>query len=242
MKRKQGVRRSIIITLMVALMLSMMPMTVSAASKSPAKPKITNIKAGKVSKKTNNATVTVKWKSVKGASGYVVYEKHAADGKWRKVKTLGKLYTGIKIKKVPAGKYSVRVRAYKKAKGKKIYGKYSAAKSVFIKSKWNLKKSVYANGGKAEIDKINAAYSAQGASVGFEGNKMIITMDMEKIYPELAGYNITAEEAQAIKAELAKNKDLKKRANWLRNASGIKSAKLVVVVRNNGSNVCTVTF
>ena len=69
--------------------LTLMPMTASAASYKPGKAKITSLTAGKVSKVTNEATVTIKWKKVSKATGYQVYTRND-NGKWVVAKKVGK--------------------------------------------------------------------------------------------------------------------------------------------------------
>lgn len=76
-------------------------------------------------KKASSKKVRLKWKKVKGATGYVIYRKKGS--KYKKVKTVKKKITAIlKVKK--GKKYTYKIRAYKKVGKKKIYGKYSSAK------------------------------------------------------------------------------------------------------------------
>lgn len=76
-------------------------------------------------KKGGKATAKVTWKKVKGAKGYQV--KYSTSKKFKKSKTKTKTVKKNKItlKKLTKNKYYVKVRAYKKVKGKKVYGKYS---------------------------------------------------------------------------------------------------------------------
>ena len=81
--------------------------------------------------------IAVSWKTVKGASGYVVEystSKKFTSKTTRKVtvkKGSSKKTTlnSLKSKK----KYYVRVRAYKTVNGKAVYGSYSSVKSVTVK-------------------------------------------------------------------------------------------------------------
>ncbi len=101
---------------------------------------VTVKKPAKVTKVTatvakNKKKVTLKWKKVKNANGYVVYRATKKNGKYTKVKTITKAST-VKFtdKKVKKGKtYYYKVRAYKKASGTKVYGTYSAARKVKIR-------------------------------------------------------------------------------------------------------------
>ena len=76
-------------------------------------------------KKGGTKTAKVAWKKVKGAKGYQV--KYSTSKKFKKSKTKTKTAKKNKItlKKLNKKKYYVKVRAYKKVNGKKVYGKYS---------------------------------------------------------------------------------------------------------------------
>lgn len=91
--------------------------------------KVTGVKA--VRKTSKKAVVS--WKKVTGAAGYQVkysLKKNLKSAKTKNVAKKTKLtITGLKKNKV----YYVKVRAYKKANGKKVYGAYS--KVVKIKKK-----------------------------------------------------------------------------------------------------------
>lgn len=76
----------------------------------------------------NKKQLKVSWKKVSGASGYEVYRATSKDGKYKKVKTIGKgktvTYTD---KKVSSGKtYYYKVRSYRTVNGKKVYSGYSS--------------------------------------------------------------------------------------------------------------------
>lgn len=98
---------------------------------------------------TSNS-VSLKWKSVKSASGYEIYQKKTS-GEYKKVKTVTKGSTlKATIKSLKSNtKYTYKVRAYKKAGSYKVYGEYSEAKSkktakeIFYTVKYN------SNGGSA---------------------------------------------------------------------------------------------
>lgn len=93
----------------------------------------------KSAKNEKGKKLTAKWKKVKDAKGYQV--EWALDSKFkksRKSKTIkgntskSLTFTAKNLKKSKV--YYVRVRAYKTdAKGKKVYGKWSAVKKVTIK-------------------------------------------------------------------------------------------------------------
>ena len=81
--------------------------------------KVTGLKSNTLS----NSKIKLKWKKVRGASGYTVYMRK--NGKYNKVADAKS--TTYTVKKLPnATRENFKVRAYKKVKGKKIYGSYSS--------------------------------------------------------------------------------------------------------------------
>jgi surface protein len=99
--------------------------------KKQAKTSVSKVKAG-------NKSFTVSWKkqTAKGIKGYEI--QYSMDKKFKKdVKkvTIGKTKTtSKKIKKLKSGKtYYIRVRTYKEANSKKVYSKWSKAKSITVK-------------------------------------------------------------------------------------------------------------
>ena len=82
-----------------------------------------NIKKGKI-----KAT----WKKLTNVSGYQI--QYAPNKKFKKAKRKTVKSTSVTIKKLKKKKtYFVRVRAYKLADGKKVYGKWSSVKKVKVK-------------------------------------------------------------------------------------------------------------
>ena len=102
--------KTLAMILAVIMVIAMFPMTASAASYKPGRVKITTFKVGTVSKTTNTCTVTIKWNKVSKATGYQVYQLNSK-GKWVRLKTLGRFYRGVKVKKVFAGQNKFKVRA-----------------------------------------------------------------------------------------------------------------------------------
>lgn len=105
----------------------------AAAAEKNAFDPLKKAKFGKV--KGGKKKVTIRWKAVKGAEGYIV-----KIGKNRKVTKKTKTYTvkGTKklkkvIRKLKKGRYYVKVRAYKTYKGNTVYGKFSKVKKVRVK-------------------------------------------------------------------------------------------------------------
>lgn len=90
----------------------------------------------KKAKSTKRGTITATWKRNSKASGYqVVAATNKAFSKNKKTVTVKKnKITKATVKKLKKGKkYYVKVRAYKKMDGKKIYGAYSNVKKVKVK-------------------------------------------------------------------------------------------------------------
>ena len=76
--------------------------------------------------------LTAKWTKVKNADGYQI--QYAPNKKFKKAKSKTVKPTSVTLKKLKKKTtYFVRVRAYKAADGKKVYGKWSNVKKVKIK-------------------------------------------------------------------------------------------------------------
>ena len=87
--------------------------------------------AVKLSAAPGKKKVTLKWKKVTGATGYVVSYKTKANGAWKKLKdTKGTSYTKTKLKS--GSSYFFKVEAYKSYKGK-TYPSSFTSKKVKIK-------------------------------------------------------------------------------------------------------------
>lgn len=77
---------------------------------------------------------TVKYTKDSKATGYEIQYAKKSDFKSAKTVTVTKNKTvSKKVKDLDKGKYYVRVRSYKTVDGKKVYGAYSAAKTVTVK-------------------------------------------------------------------------------------------------------------
>ena len=97
--------------------------------KKPNKVKLLSV----VNKKEKKIKAT--WKRDKTASGYeLVYSQKRSFKNAKRVIVKSNKTVSTTIKKLKKGKtYYVKVRAYKKVNGKKIYGSYSSAKKVIVK-------------------------------------------------------------------------------------------------------------
>ncbi len=101
----------------------------SEAAASVGKSKITSIKLN------DNDKPVLKWKTVSNATGYRLYRKADDAKKWTKVTTTKKTTFTDKKLSDSTGEVKYRVRAYTvNSKGKKVWGKYSAVKTVKIVS------------------------------------------------------------------------------------------------------------
>lgn len=93
----------------------------------------TQTNAPKVKLSTSKRKVKVKWGKVSGATGYVVYYKTSAGGKYKKLKTLSSSKTSYSKSSLKKGKrYYFRVVAYKKVSGKTVYSTGSV-KNIVVK-------------------------------------------------------------------------------------------------------------
>lgn len=105
--------------------------TMSEAKSAKPLPKTAVI--SKVTAGSKQAKVT--WNKVNGASGYRLYYKTSEDGSWKYVTQIGKgsttSYTHKNLKKGQTVYY--KMRAYRTVSKEKIFGAYSAAKSVKVK-------------------------------------------------------------------------------------------------------------
>ena len=101
-----------------------------------AKPVIKSAAAGQRS-------VRLRWKKVKGASGYKIYRK--ISGKWKCIKTVkgGGITTATLKGFNSRTKYTFKMRAYKKKSSGNIYSPYSALKSC--KTQYGLGAGNYTN-------------------------------------------------------------------------------------------------
>lgn len=82
------------------------------------------------SAKKKGKKVTLKWKKISDAAGYVVYMK-TNSGKFKAVKTVKKAKTVKAVISLKKGnKYSFKIRAYKLDEETNVYGAYSKIKKV----------------------------------------------------------------------------------------------------------------
>lgn len=92
-------------------------------------------------KRKSRSKLSLKWKKVKGASGYQIAIKKGKKGKYRVVKTLkgSKKIRYIKSKLKNGKTYYIKVRAYRKVNGVKVFGKYSKVKKYKMSKSYKKK-------------------------------------------------------------------------------------------------------
>lgn len=150
MKSKEIKKKLFSLLLVVTMISSLGPVNASAATK-PAKVKSVKAKEVQKSYKTwsgeGNKKTKVKykamqlsWKKVKGAAGYVVYRYGNASKVWHQVKVIKSAKTTSYI--VPecskGSKVKLKVAAYKKVSGHKVYGTESKVVSFKPKRDYEL--------------------------------------------------------------------------------------------------------
>ena len=78
--------------------------------------------------------VRITWSKVDGADGYELYVRQQEQKKYKKVLRKKARVKGVMHRGLTAGrKYSYKVRAFKKSRGKIIYSKFSKARTVRVK-------------------------------------------------------------------------------------------------------------
>jgi len=84
-------------------------------------------------KKTAAHAITLKWKKISGASGYIIYRSVGKNGPYKKVKTITRGNTlSYKNGSLKKGTYYYKIRAYRTVNKKKVYGSYSPVKYAKI--------------------------------------------------------------------------------------------------------------
>ena len=235
MKKKS--LRGLIIVLVAAMVFTMMPISVSAASNKPGKTKISSYKVGKVSSKNNKAKVVITWKKAKNATGYIIYSKHGTD-KWRKAKKVGKRVVKLTVVKVSAGKVSFKVVPIRKVKCKTYKGKASKVKTKFIKSTLTLEQ--YAK--KIEPEMYNMKID-EGTYVTVKGNTLVynVNLDVFPAYDDIEPSMMTEAEKKEL-SESIKESEIKKNITKIQNNTGIKGITAKAVYTLKGVEVASKTY
>ena len=172
----------------ILLMLLACTQIQAAAIKAPANIKVT------ASKK---ASVSIKWSKVSNASGYEIWRANSAKGNYSKIKTIKtKNTTSYANKKLSAGHYYYKVRAYKAVNGKTIYSNFSRYSGTTVKV-LNLMKNLpplspsYVGKYSTIINKIGGMHKKSNSgypSFYAAGNKMIIGVNYNAKYSKNQKY------------------------------------------------------
>lgn len=95
---------------------------------SPKTPVLTGVSSGK-------KTIKVKWRKVTGANGYQIYLSQKSKSGFKRAATLKKGSTVSKtLKKLKSGKrYYVKIRSFKKVRGRTVYSSFSKVKGIRVK-------------------------------------------------------------------------------------------------------------
>lgn len=120
---KKTLKRIITVMMIVTMIcVTVNPITAEAATTKPAK-----VTVKSVTRNLKKSTITVKFKSVKKATGYQIAYKKSTAKKYT-IKTTKKTSKTISVSNTAT--YKIKVRAYRKVNGKTYYGKWSAVKTV----------------------------------------------------------------------------------------------------------------
>lgn len=172
-------RRRTILTILIAIAVCAaftLPAQTDCSYAKTKKPGKVVLKSVKAKSKTS---VEVKWKKTSGAKGYQVYRAKGNSKKFKKIKTIKKKGTcKMTDKGLNAGtKYTYKVRAYKKVKGKAVYGKYSAAKSVTTKGTKALAQVEFTSAKAKSSSTIKLAWKKVSGAQGYQIYRCDATMN-----------------------------------------------------------------
>ncbi|MCR5793589.1 MAG: carbohydrate-binding domain-containing protein [Lachnospiraceae bacterium] len=128
MGKKRVLSKCIGIVLILALVFAYLPANSVQAATKVSKVTISSVKAN------TNQKIVIKWKKLKKISGYYVLVSKLKSGKSVVYKKYTKK-TSLTTKKLNAGTYYVKVRAYKVVNSKKKFGAWSKVKKVKVTTK-----------------------------------------------------------------------------------------------------------
>ncbi len=162
-------RKTFVMFFLGLLCMLVLPATAQAASKAPAKVKITKATAGE-------SQVTLRWNRISNASGYYVYRLDTKTNTYKKIKTIKQpktSYVTYTVKKLTNNrKYTYKVSAYRKLRSKTYEGKQSNPVSVTpqVKKPGTTKLNVTKAANTKVTMKWNKAANATGYEI-FQKNK-----------------------------------------------------------------------
>ena len=116
-------KRMVSLVIAIAMLIILVPATNVYAAAKPAKVTGTNVT------RTGAKMIKVAWEKNVGVTGYQVYMKMGTNGSFKKQKTTSAISCTLKNLKLGES-YYLKVRAYKKVKGKTVYGKFSSIDKI----------------------------------------------------------------------------------------------------------------
>jgi len=138
----KALKKTMILLLAAVMIFGLFPLKASQAATKPGKPVIT------LEALENGTAVKVTIEKTSGAKGYKIVMKAPGEAKYKKIKTLKKTGTAVRtytVKGLKEGKYAFKVKAYTKSGSKTVYGSYSKAVSISLKSSFVVKGDVEIN-------------------------------------------------------------------------------------------------
>ena len=138
----KALKKTMILLLAAVMIFGLFPLKASQAATKPGKPVIT------LEALENGTAVKVTIEKTSGAEGYKIVMKVPGEAKYKKLKTLKKTGTAVRtytVKGLKEGKYAFKVKAYTKSGSKTVYGSYSKAVSISLKSSFVVKGDVEIN-------------------------------------------------------------------------------------------------
>ncbi len=119
----------LLVTILVASNISICDNVQASAAEKPGKPKIS------LSISEDGYGINVNISKTTGADGYRIYIMSSYDEKYKKLADInlnGKKVQSYTVDNLKTGHYYFKVRAYKKSKGKKIWGAKSKSKNIIL--------------------------------------------------------------------------------------------------------------
>ena len=225
-------RKSIAFVIIAALLLTLAPFSMTFAdTAAPGQVTVKSVKAKTASSDSGKASVTVKWKKQKGASGYQIYVKRI-DGDWAYVKTVGGKKSSARIKAC-VGKNFIQVRAISKNGDRTLAGPFSEPKSFKVKAKMTLQKYMKKHGSTRKSLEKEAA--ANGTTLKFRDNDLIYTYDLSK---DIDAASLTPERIKELNNELTKDAGTFSRiAKVFNRACVLGGCRVIVKYIHNGNPV-----
>lgn len=202
---QQGKRNTQVRILAVCLVLTMGLLAQGAeaiaAASQEAKP--AQVKHLRVQAKGADGAV-IRFQTVKGATGYLVYQAAAAKGPYKRVKSLkGTRSTSCTRTQLKAGtRYWYQVRAYSRNKqGKRIYGRCSTATSVRIAANGRLAQVKHVSLNAAGTSGVTITFSPVSGAAGYQIYRSAAKEGVYQKVRTLKGSKTTSHTESRLKAD-----------------------------------------